>query len=68
MPLGSKSNYKYYQIISPDGQGLLVSFVVLVGNNQMGLIGLKKIFERWKSKRMKPEAGLKAMFVGILQS
>jgi len=45
-----------------------VSFVGLVGNNQMGLIGLKKIFGKWKSKRMKPEAGLKAMFVGILQS
>ena len=41
--------------------------LVLVGNTQVGLIGLKKIFEGWKSKRMKPEAGLKAMHVEILQ-
>jgi len=36
---------------------------ILVGNMQVGLTGLKGIFEELKSERMKPETELKAMFV-----
>lgn len=37
--------------------------LVLVGNTQVGLIGLKEIFEELKSQRSKPESALKAMLV-----
>jgi len=33
--------------------------LVLVGNTQVGLFGLKKIFEEFKSKRIELEAELK---------
>jgi hypothetical protein len=37
--------------------------LVLVGNTQLGLIGLKEIFEELKSQRGKPEVDLKQMLV-----
>ena len=37
--------------------------LVLIGNTQVGLMGLKEIFEELKSQRGKPEADLKQMFV-----
>jgi small redox-active disulfide protein 2 len=37
--------------------------LVLVGNTQVGLIGLKEIFEELKSQREKPESVLKEMLV-----
>ena len=37
--------------------------LVLIGNTQVGLIGLKEIFEELKSQRGKPEADLKQMLV-----
>jgi hypothetical protein len=37
--------------------------LVLVGNAQVGLIGLKEIFEELRSKRGEPEAVLKEMLV-----
>ena len=37
--------------------------LVLVGNTQVGLMGLKGIFEELKSQRGKPEADLKQMLV-----
>jgi hypothetical protein len=37
--------------------------LVLVGNTQVGLIGLKGIFEELKSQRNQPEATLKEMLV-----
>ena len=37
--------------------------LVLVGNTQVGLMGLKEIFEELKSQRGKPEADLKQMLV-----
>jgi len=38
--------------------------LVLVGDTQVGLIGLKAIFEELKSQRNQPEATLKEMLVG----
>jgi hypothetical protein len=35
--------------------------LVLVGNTQVGLIGLKEIFEELKSQRGKPEEDLKEL-------
>lgn len=37
--------------------------LVLIGNTQVGLMGLKEIFEELKSQRGKPEADLKQMLV-----
>ena len=37
--------------------------LVLIGNTQVGLMGLKEIFEEFKSQREKPEADLKQMLV-----
>lgn len=37
--------------------------LVLVGNTQVGLIGLKEIFEELKSQREKPDSVLKEMLV-----
>jgi len=37
--------------------------LVLVGNTQVGLIGLKEIFEELKSQKEKPESVLKEMLV-----
>jgi hypothetical protein len=37
--------------------------LVLVGNTQVGLIGLKAIFEEFKSQKGKPESQLKEMLV-----
>jgi small redox-active disulfide protein 2 len=37
--------------------------LVLVGNTQVGLIGLKEIFEELKSPKGKPESDLKGMLV-----
>jgi hypothetical protein len=37
--------------------------LVLIGNTQVGLMGLKEIFEEFKSQRGKPEADLKQMLV-----
>jgi len=37
--------------------------LVLVGDSQVGLIGLKAIFEELKSQRKQPEAALKEMLV-----
>ena len=37
--------------------------LILVGNTQLGLIGLKGIFEELKSKREEPESALKEMLV-----
>jgi hypothetical protein len=37
--------------------------LILVGNTQVGLIGLKEIFEELKSEKWKPEAELKATLV-----
>ena len=37
--------------------------LVLVGNTQVGLMGLKEIFEELKSQRGKPESDLKEMLV-----
>ncbi len=37
--------------------------LVLIGNTQVGLIGLKEVFEELKSQREKPESVLKEMLV-----
>lgn len=37
--------------------------LVLIGNTQVGLIGLKEIFEELKSQRGKPESVLKEMLI-----
>lgn len=37
--------------------------LILIGNTQVGLMGLKEIFEELKSQRGKPEADLKQMLV-----
>ncbi len=37
--------------------------LILVGNTQVGLIGLKEIFEELKSEKWRPEAELKATLV-----
>jgi len=37
--------------------------LILIGNTQVGLMGLKGIFEKLKSQRGKPEADLKQMLV-----
>jgi hypothetical protein len=37
--------------------------LVLIGNTQVGLIGLKEVFEELKSQREKPESFLKEMLV-----
>jgi hypothetical protein len=37
--------------------------LILVGNNQVGLIGLKEIFEELKSQRGKPESELKQLLL-----
>jgi hypothetical protein len=37
--------------------------LILVGNTQVGLIGLKEIFEELKSQRGTPESALKEMLV-----
>ena len=37
--------------------------LVLIGNTQVGLIGLKAIFEEFKSQKGKPESQLKEMLV-----
>lgn len=38
--------------------------LVLIGNTQVGLIGLKEIFEELKSQRKESESALKEMLVG----
>jgi len=37
--------------------------LVIIGNTQVGIIGLKKIFEELKNQRGKPEADLKQMLL-----
>ncbi len=37
--------------------------LVFIGNTQVGLIGLKEIFEELKSRKRKPESQLKEMLV-----
>jgi hypothetical protein len=37
--------------------------LILIGNTQVGLMGLKEIFEELKSQKDKPESGLKEISV-----